>query len=122
MQSEFEKLKFVEGAIFDFINSLKNYETKNLLNVDDSNAGLCKSNEFVDIANAGRDRNRGFSTIAIKHNLFHQRELGRDVALQNTHSVLFKSSREAYTVGTLKIQLVLGSTCRLVSRFNNRSF
>ena len=30
------------------------------------------------------------STIYIKHNIFHQCKLGRDVELQNTHNVLFR--------------------------------
>ena len=61
----------------------------------------------MDIANAGR--HRGFSTIYIKHNLFHQNKLGRDVELQNTHIVLFKSPRDVYQVATLSVQLGLGS-------------
>ena len=62
---------------------------------------------FVDIATAGR--HRGLSTIYIKHNLFHQSKLGRDVELQNTHIVLFKSPRDVMQVTTLGTQLGLGS-------------
>ena len=61
----------------------------------------------MDIATAGRHRR--FSTIYIKHNLFHQSKLGRDVELQNTHMVLFKSSRDVHQVATLSVQLGLGS-------------
>ena len=64
--------------------------------------------EFVDIATNGR--HCGFSTIYIKHNLFHQSKLGRDVELQNTHLVLFKSARDVNQVATLSVQLGLGST------------
>ena len=63
--------------------------------------------EFVHIATA--DRHRGFSTVYIKHNLFHQSKLGRDVELQNTHIVLFKSPRDVHQVATLSAQLALGS-------------
>ena len=45
----------------------------------------------------------------IKHNLFHQSKLGRDVELQNTHIVLFKSPRDVIQVTTLSTQLGLGS-------------
>ena len=61
----------------------------------------------MDIALAGR--HRGFSTIYIKHNLFHQSELGRDVELQNTHIVYFKSPRDVHQVATLSVQLGHGS-------------
>ena len=81
--------------------------TKYLLNFDDSCAEICNSKEFVDIATAGR--HRGFSTMFIKHNLFHQSKLGRDVELQNTHFVLFKSPRDVHQVATLSVQLGLGS-------------
>ena len=61
----------------------------------------------MDIATAGR--HRGFSTIYIKHNLFHQSKLGRDVQLQNAHIVVFKSPRDVHQVATLTVQLGLGS-------------
>ena len=61
----------------------------------------------VDIATAGR--HRGLSTIYIKHNLSHQSKLGRDVELQNTHIVLFKSRRDVMQVTTLSTRLGLGS-------------
>ena len=107
MQKEIDNLKFVQGVYFEFINSLKNNGTKYLLIFDDSCAEFCNSKEFVDIATAGR--HRGFSTIYIKHNLFHQSKLGRDVELQNTHIVLFKSPRDVHQVATLSVQLGLGS-------------
>ena len=107
MQKEVDNLEFVQGVHFDFINSLKKNGTKYLLIFDDSCAEICNSNEFVDIANTGR--RRGFSTMHIKHNLFHQSKLGRDVELQNTHIVLFKSPRDVHQVATLSVRLGLGS-------------
>ena len=68
---------------------------------------ICNWKALVDIANAGRQR--GLSTIYIKHNLFHQSKLGRDVELQNTHIVLFKSPRDVMQVNTLSAQMGLGS-------------
>ena len=62
----------------------------------------------MDIATAGR--HRGFSTIYIKHNLFHQNKPGRNVELQNTQIVLFKSPRDVHQVATLSVQLRLGAT------------
>ena len=70
MQKEVDNLEFVQGVHFEFINALKNNGTKYLLIFDDSCAKICNSKEFVDVATAGR--HRGFSTIYIKHNLFHQ--------------------------------------------------
>ena len=90
MQKEIENLEFVRGVNFKLIESLKNNGLKYLLIFDDSCEEIFTSKAFVEIAAAGR--HRGSSTIYIKHNFFHQRKLGRDVELQNTHIVLFKSS------------------------------
>ena len=107
MQKELENLEFVQGVNFEYIDSLKNNGTKYLLIFDDSCEEVCNSKAFVDIATAGR--HRGLSTIYIKHNLFHQSKLGRDVELQNTHIVLFKSPRDVMQGTTLSTQLGLGS-------------
>ena len=107
MQKEIENLEFVQGVNFDFIDSLKSNGTIYLLIFDDSCEEICNSKAFVDIATAGR--HRGLSTIYIKHNLFHQNILGRNVELQNTHIVLFKSPRDVMQVTTLSTQLGLGS-------------
>ena len=107
MQKEIENLEFVQEVNFEFIESLKNNGTKYFLTFDDFCEKICKSKAFVDIATAGR--HRGLSTIYIKHNLFHQSKLGRDVELQNSHIVLFKSPREVMQVTTPGAQLDLGS-------------
>ena len=106
MQKEIENFEFLRGVNFEFIDSLKNNGTKYLLIFDDSCEEICKSKAFVDIATAGR--HRGFSTIYIKHNLFHQSKLGRDVELQNTHIVLFKSPRDVMQITTRSTQMGLG--------------
>ena len=107
MQKEIKNLEFVQGVNFEFIDSLKNNGTKYLLLFDDSCEEICNSKAFDGIATA--ERHRGLSTIYIKHNLFHQSKLGRDVELQNTHIVLFKSPRDVMQVTTLSTQLGLGS-------------
>ena len=107
MQKKIENLEFVQGVNFEFIDSLKNNGTKYLLLFEDSFEEICNSNAFVDIATAGR--HRGLSTIYIKHNLFHQSKPGRDVELQNTHIVLFKSPRNVMQVTTLGAQLGFSS-------------
>ena len=107
MQKEIENLEFVRGVNFEFTDSLKNNCTKYLLFFDDSCEEICNSKVLVDIATAGR--HRGLSTIYIKHNLFHHSKQGRDVELQNTHIVLFKSPRDVMQVTTLGTQLGLGS-------------
>ena len=106
-QKEIENLEFVQGVNFEFIDSLKNNGTKYLLIFDDSCEEICNSKAFVDIATARR--HWGLSKIYIKHNLFHQSKLGRDVELQNTHNVLFKSPRDVMQVTTPSTQLGLGS-------------
>ena len=107
MQKEIENLVFLRGVNFEFIDSIKNNGTKYLLISDNSCEEICISEAFVDIVIAGR--HRCLSTIYIKHNLFHQSKLGRDVELQNTHIVLFKSPRHVMQVTTLSTQLCLGS-------------
>ena len=102
-----EKLEFARGVNFEFIDSLKNNGTKYLLIFDDPCDEICNSKAFVDIATSGR--HWGLSTIYIRHNLFHQSKLGRDVELQNTHIVLFKPPRDVMQVTTLSKRLGLGS-------------
>ena len=106
-QKEIESLEFVRGVNFEFTDSLKNNATKYLLIFVDSCEEICNSKAFVDNTTDGR--HRGLSTIYIKHNLFHQSKLGRDVELQNTHIVLFKSPRDVMQVTALSTQLGLGS-------------
>ena len=107
MQKEIENLEFVQGVNFDFIDSLENNGTKYLLIFDDSCEEICNSKAFADIAKTGR--HRGLSTIYFKHNLFHQRKLGRADELQITQIVLFKSPRDVMQVTTLTTQWGLGS-------------
>ena len=107
MQKKNENLEFVQGVNYEFIDSFKNNGTKYLLIIDDSGEEICNSKAFVDIATAGR--HRCLSTIFIKHNLFHQSKLGRDVGLQNTYIVLFKFPCDVMQVTTLSTQLGLGS-------------
>ena len=95
----------MQGVNFEIILSLKNNDTKYLLIIDDSCEKSFNSKASVDIATAGR--HRGLSTIYIKHNLFHQSKLGRDVQLQNTHIVLFKSPRDVMQATTVGSQLGL---------------
>ena len=78
-----------------------------MLFFDDSYEKVCNSKAFFDNATAGR--HRALSTIYIKHNFFHQSKLGRDVELQNTHIVLFRSPRDVMQVTTLSTQLGLAS-------------
>ena len=106
MLKEIENIEFVQGANFNFIDSVENNGINYLLFFDDSCHEICNSGEFEKIAVAGR--HRGLSTIYIKHILFHKSNLGRDFELQNTHIVLFKSPRDVLQVGSLSVQLGLG--------------
>ena len=99
--------KFIQGVDFELIEILPNHGTKYLLIFDDSCEKISNSKQFVKIATAGR--HRGLNTIYIKHNLFHQNKLGRDVQLQKTLIVLFNSPRDVLQINTLTQQLGLGS-------------
>ena len=107
MQKRIENLELLQGVNFEFIDSLTNNGTNYLLIFDDSCEEICNSKTFVDIATAAR--HRGLSIIYIKRNFFHQSKLRRDVDLQNTHIVLFKSPRDVMQVTTLTTQLGIGS-------------
>ena len=87
-------------TVFEFINSLKNNGTKYCSFL------MTHAQKFATLWTAGK--HGGFSTIYIKHNLFHQCKLGRDVELQNAHIVLFMSPRYVHQVVTLSVQLGLG--------------
>ena len=107
MQKEIKNLKFVQGGNFEFIDLLKDNGTKYFLIFDDSCEEIRNFKAFADTATAGT--HRGLSTIYIKHNLFHQSNLGRDVELQNTHIVPFKPPRDVMRVTTFSTQLGRGS-------------
>ena len=106
-QMQRKNLKFIQGVDFELIENVPNNGTKYLLIFDDSCEEISNSKQFVKVATAGR--NKGLNTIYIKHNLFHQSKLGRDVEIQNTHIVLFKSPRDVLQINTLSQQLGLGS-------------
>ena len=107
MSKNIKNIEFVQGVDFELILNLPNNGTKYLLIFDDSCEEISRSKEFVKIATAGR--HKGLGTVYIKHNLFHQSRLGRDIELQNTHIVLFKSPRDVLQINKLSQQLGLGS-------------
>ena len=107
MEKEIVSLKFFQGVKFEVIELLKNNDAKYVLILDDSCEEVCNSKSFPDFATAGR--HRVLSTFYIRHNLFHQSKLGRDVEFQNTHIVLIKSPRDVMQVSTHSAQLVLRS-------------
>ena len=115
MKKEIENLEFMRGVNFEFIDWLETNGKKYLLLFGASCEETCNSKAFVDLATAGR--HRGLSTIYIKHNLFHQSKLGRDVELQNNHIVLFKPPHDVMQVTTLSTQLGPGS--ELVDRYRD---
>ena len=102
-----KNLKFIQGVDFDLIENLPNNRTKYLLMFEVSCEEISNFKQFVKIATAGR--HRGLNTIYIKHNLFHQSKLVRDVELHNAHIVLLKSPRDVLQINALSQQLGLGS-------------
>ena len=64
------------------MDSLENKGTKFLLNFDASFEKCCNSKLLVDIATARRYGR--LKALYIKLNLFHQKEIRRNVELQNT--------------------------------------
>ena len=91
LQKGIDNLEFVQSVHLEIINSLKNNGTKYLLIFDDSCAGICISEEFV--ATATTSRHRGFSSIYLKHTLFHQSKLGGMLSCK-THTLFFSRHLE----------------------------
>ena len=106
MQKEIDKIEFVRDVKFEFIDLLKNSGTRYLVIFDDSCGETYNSIAFVHTDVAGRHLE--LSTIYIKHNLFHQSKLGRDVELQNRRIVPFRSPRDEMQVSTPTTQMGLG--------------
>ena len=106
MQDEKNNLEFVQCVNFDIKDSVKNNRARYLLIFDNPNEKVFKPKAFVDFAAAGK--HRVLNIFLLKHNnLFHQNKLGRDVELQSTHIVLFKSFCDVMQESTLKAQLGL---------------
>lgn len=101
-----ENIEFIKFTDFQMIQKFPNDGTNYLLIFDDSSTEILESKVFEKIATAGRHRK--FSVIYIKHNLFHKSSLGRDVELQNTHIILFKSPRDVNQIGKFGQQLGIG--------------
>ena len=106
MIRDISSIEFIQCIDFDMINNLPNDGTNYLLIFDDSCAEISKSKEFESIATSGRHKK--LNVIYIKHNLFHKSPIGRDVELQNTHIVLFKSPRDVQQITKFGQQLGLG--------------
>ena len=107
MSKNIKNIHFFQGVDFEFNHSLPNDGTKYLLIFDNSCEEISSSKDNVKISTSGR--HKGLSTIYIKHNLFHQSRLGRNIELQNTHILLFRSPRDVHQINTLGQQLGLGS-------------
>ena len=106
MTSVIRNIEFIKSIDFQLIDDLPNDGTNYLLIFDDSCAEILKSKAFEKIATAGRHRK--LNVIYIKHNLFHKSPLGRDIELQTTHIVLFKSPRDVNQIQKFGQQLGLG--------------
>ena len=104
---EIENREFVQGVNFDFLDSFKSNATEYLLLSDYSCEQKCNSKAFAYSAAAGK--HCGLSNFYIKHNLFHQTELGRYVEFQNTHKVLLKFLYGVMQVSTLSERLAIVS-------------
>ena len=105
MQIKSDNREFVQSVNFVPSGPFKNKCTKHLSTFDDYCEKICNWRAIFDNAFAGGHRR--LSICHIKHNLFHQSKLGRDVQLQNTHSVLLKSHRDVRHVSTLNAELGL---------------
>lgn len=106
MMSNVGDMEFIKCVNFEMIENLPNDGTNYLLIFDDSCAEISRSKEFEKIATSGRHKK--LNTIYIKHNLFHKSPIGRDVELQNTHIILFKSPRDVNQISRLGQQMGLG--------------
>ena len=107
MQTQIDNIEFIRAIDFELIDSLPADGTNYLLIFDDSCAEISRSREFEKLATAGRHKK--LNVIYIKHNLFHKSPLGRDIELQNTHIILFKSPRDINQIQKFGQQLGVGA-------------
>ena len=107
MQQEIEYLVFVQGVIFEFIDSLKTTVQSTCQFLTSLVKRFAVQKPLLTLPQLGK--HRGLSTIYIKHNLFHKSKVGRDVELQNTHIVPFKSPRDVMQETPPGAHLNLGS-------------
>ena len=77
MTKDVKNVEFIERVDFEFVRNLPNNGTKYPLVFDNSCEKISSSKDFVKIATAGRHKR--FSTKYIKHNLFDQSRLGKDI-------------------------------------------
>ena len=96
------KLDSVQCLHFEFIDSLENNGVKWLI-FEASCKNVCIPKASDVFTNVGRHRE--LSTFCIRHNLFHQSELGTDVELQKTQFVLLDSPRDMMQVIELSAQV-----------------
>ena len=80
----------IQGVDFEFILSLPNNGTNNLLLFDNSYKEISSSKDFVKIATAGRHKR--LSTIYRKHNLSHHSRLGKHFVFTKHSYSFFKVS------------------------------
>ena len=78
-----ESLELVQCVHIQYFDSLKNNSLKYLLIFESSCEEVFNSDDFVDIATAGR--HHGLSAIYFQHNLFLQCKLEREVELHKIH-------------------------------------
>ena len=107
MQKKIANLEFVQWVNFEFLESVKNNDTKYLLTSDDLFEESCNSKMFIICATT--EKHLGLNTIYTKHKLLHQSKVARDVEPENTHIVVFKSPYDVMQISTLSAQLGLGS-------------
>ena len=103
MQKEDDNLDFVIGVNCELIESLNNNVTKYTLIFDNSFEKICNPKAFHAFATVGR--HHGVRTPNIKHNFFHQNNLGRDVELQIKHIVFSQTHRDVMQISTLSANL-----------------
>ena len=110
MQKEVSNIELIGSLDFDFIESLSNDGTNYLINFDDSCDEIYRCKEFEKKAFAGRHRK--LICIYIKRNLLHESANGKDIQLQNTRNVLFKSPRDVQQIDVLGKQFASRKTMR----------
>ena len=83
-------LDFVERVCFEYMQALKNNDTKYFFFSDVFCEETCNSRSSVAIADAGIFC--GLITIYIEQNFFHQNKQSLDFEFQSTHIVVIQSS------------------------------
>ena len=116
MKNEIPNIYFIEGLpndLFDMVDSRQ----RNLLILDDLMADVADNKMMTQLFTKGRHDN--LSIIFIVHNLFYQGKEMRNVSLNASYIVVFRSPRDKTQIMNLAKQMYPGNSKFMLEAYEN---